>query len=73
MIGQPFTEDITDWKKGKFLFGGENITIYDSSTVAGEVKVGDNTWIGPYTALDGTGGLTIGNNCSISSGVILKP
>ncbi len=66
----PFLEDITDWKKkGKYLFGGDNITIYDSSTIAGEVKVGENTWIGPYTALDGTGGLTIGKNCSISSGV----
>lgn len=66
----PLIEDITDWKrKGEYLFGAKNITVYDSSTIAGEVKVGENTWIGPYTALDGTGGLTIGKNCSISSGV----
>ena len=66
----PLIEDITNWKqKGKFLFGDKNITIYDSSTIVGDVIVGENTWIGPYTALDGTGGLQIGKNCSISSGV----
>ena len=27
------------------------------------------TWIGPFTLLDGTGGLQIGENCSISAGV----
>ena len=48
---------------------GKNITIYDSCTITGNVKIGENTWIGPYTALDGTGGLTIGKNCSISASV----
>ena len=33
------------------------------------MKVGQNTWIGPFTVLDGSGGLEIGNNCSISAGV----
>jgi acetyltransferase-like isoleucine patch superfamily enzyme len=33
------------------------------------VKVGENTWIGPFTILDGTGGLEIGSYCSISAGV----
>jgi len=28
-----------------------------------------NTWIGPFTILDGSGGLTIGDYCSISAGV----
>ena len=33
----PLLEDITDWKKkGEYLFGVKNITIYDSSTIAGE-------------------------------------
>ena len=31
--------------------------------------MGNNTWIGPYTILDGTGRLSIGSNCSISAGV----
>lgn len=67
----PFTEDLVDWKKkGEYLFGkGKNITIYDTCTVVGEVDVGENTWIGPYTSLDGNGGLKIGKYCSISSHV----
>jgi len=66
----PTMEDITDWKeKGNFLYGDKNITIYDSSTITGDVEIGENTWIGPFTALDGTGGLKIGKNCSISSKV----
>ena len=35
----------------------------------GDVQVGKGTWIGPMTLLDGSGGLTIGDHCSISSGV----
>jgi acetyltransferase-like isoleucine patch superfamily enzyme len=67
----PFLEDITDWKeRGDLIFGkGKNITVYGTCTVVGQVQVGENTWVGPYTALDGTGGLTIGKGCSISSGV----
>lgn len=64
----PFIENLFDWKeKGKF-FGGNNVTIYDSTTVVGDVKIGDNTWIGPFCSLDGNGGLTIGSCCSISLG-----
>jgi acetyltransferase-like isoleucine patch superfamily enzyme len=33
------------------------------------VKIGRNTWIGPFTVLDGSGDLIIGDNCSISAGV----
>jgi acetyltransferase-like isoleucine patch superfamily enzyme len=68
----PFVEDITDWKeRGEFLFGkNKNITVYNTCTVVGDVKVGVNTWIGPYTAIDGSKyGVEIGCNCSISSGV----
>ena len=35
----------------------------------GDVRVGNNTWIGPNTILDGSGGLKIGSFCSISAGV----
>ena len=67
----PFVEDITDWKeRGEFLFGKKNISAYNTCTVVGNVEVGENTWIGPYTALDGgKSGISIGSNCSISSGV----
>lgn len=64
----PFVEDLTDWKeKGRFV-GGRDVTIYDSTTVVGEVDIGDHTWVGPFCSLDGTGGLTIGSYCSISAG-----
>lgn len=66
----PFGEYISDrWVKAKQLGFGFDSSIYDSSLVFGNVKVGKNTWIGPFTILDGTGGLIIGDNCSISAGV----
>lgn len=55
-------------EKARYLGFGEGTTIYDSSVVIGDVKVGRNTWIGPFTILDGSGGLEIGNNCNIASG-----
>lgn len=66
----PLGDLIVDrWEKAKFLGFGEGTSIYDSSLVIGEVKVGKNTWIGPFTVLDGSGRLEIGDNCSISAGV----
>ncbi len=65
----PFGEYIVDrWEKAHYLGFGEGSSIYDSSLVFGDVKVGKNTWIGPITILDGSGRLIIGNNCSISAG-----
>lgn len=67
----PFSEDLFDWKeRGAYLFGKDkNITVYNTCTITGEVSVGKNTWIGPFSSLDGGGGLSIGDNCSISAGV----
>lgn len=65
----PFTEDLCDnWKYKGELFGGTDVTIYDSTTVVGDVQIGDHSWIGPFCSLDGTGGLKIGAYCSISAG-----
>jgi acetyltransferase-like isoleucine patch superfamily enzyme len=36
--------------------------------VFGDVQVGEHTWIGPNTLLDGSGGLWIGSWCSIGTG-----
>ncbi|MBK6955764.1 MAG: hypothetical protein IPH27_10005 [Actinomycetales bacterium] len=36
--------------------------------VVGEPTVGEGTWIGAFTLIDGSGGLTIGAGCDISSG-----
>jgi acetyltransferase-like isoleucine patch superfamily enzyme len=57
------------WERAKALGYGEGTSIYDSCCIFGNVKIGKNTWIGPLTVLDGSGGLEIGDNCSISAGV----
>jgi len=66
----PFGDYIVDrWEKAKVLNFGEGTSIYDSVLVLGKVQVGRSTWIGPQVILDGSGGLTIGDYCSISAGV----
>ncbi len=75
MMGQwnrcvPLNDLFTDrWEKARYLGFGEGSSIYDSSLVLGDVTVGENTWIGPFTVLDGSGGLEIGSFCSVSAGV----
>jgi acetyltransferase-like isoleucine patch superfamily enzyme len=66
----PFSDLFVDrWEKASILKFGKGTSIYDSAHVFGDVSVGENTWIGPFTVLDGVGGLSIGSNCSISAGV----
>ncbi len=66
----PLNELFTNrWEKAAYLGFGTGTSIYDSSHVFGDVQVGQNTWIGPFTILDGVGHLQIGSNCSISAGV----
>ena len=67
----PFGDAVVDrWEKAVCLGFGANTSIYDSSLVIGDVSVADNTWIGPNTVLDGSGGgLRIGAHCTISAGV----
>ena len=36
--------------------------------VVGEPEIGPGTWIGAFTVIDGSGGLTIGAGCDVSSG-----
>ncbi len=68
----PFNELLFDrWERAQALGFGAGSSIYDSSLVFGKVLVGANTWIGPNTILDGSGELTIGDNCSISANVQL--
>lgn len=66
----PFSDLISDrWLKAARLGFGDKSSIYDNSLVIGDVTVGEGTWIGPFTVLDGSGGLVIGSYCSISAGV----
>jgi len=66
----PFDELLFDrWENALFLKAKKNTSIYHNSYIYGNVRIGKNCWVGPFTLLDGTGGLKIGNNCTISSGV----
>ena len=66
----PPQELVSDrWARATSLGFGDGASIYASSYVYGDVRVGPRTWIGPNTLLDGTGGLTIGEGCDISAGV----
>ncbi len=40
----------------------------DHAWVVGAPRIGEGTWIGAFTVIDGSGGLTIGRGCDISSG-----
>lgn len=66
----PLEELLFDrWERARALGFGEGASIYHNAYVYGDVRVGRNTWIGPYTMLDGSGGgLEIGDSCCISSG-----
>jgi len=67
----PFSDMLFDrWERADRLGFGEGASVYDSALIFGDVRVGEQTWVGPYTVLDGSGGgLTIGSYCSISAGV----
>ena len=66
----PMAEDLFDWAERGAYWAREDkgITIYNSATLIGDVKIGERTWIGPFSLLDGGGGLEIGRYCSISIG-----
>lgn len=36
--------------------------------VIGEPEIGEGTWIGAFTVIDGSGGLTVGAGCDVSCG-----
>jgi acetyltransferase-like isoleucine patch superfamily enzyme len=66
----PLEELLSDrWERARKLRFGEGASVHQSSYVYGDVAVGPNTWVGPFTLLDGSGGLRIGGYCSISAGV----
>ncbi len=65
----PLGDYVVDrWEKARLLGWGEGASVYDNVLVLGDVSVGSNTWIGPNTILDGSGGLTIGAWCNVSAG-----
>lgn len=57
------------WEIAREYGWGEGTTCYDNVLILGDVRVGRHSWIGPNVILDGSGGLEIGDYCSISAGV----
>jgi acetyltransferase-like isoleucine patch superfamily enzyme len=57
------------WELARELGFGKSTSIYDSSLVLGDVRVGAHCWIGPFTVLDGAHApLVIGDRTQIGSG-----
>ncbi|MDF2881113.1 MAG: putative acyltransferase [Clostridiaceae bacterium] len=69
----PFGELVCNrFDKAKYLNCGEGSSVYDTSIIMGEVKIGENVWIGPFTILEGLNDeLIIGNFVSIDAGVMI--
>jgi acetyltransferase-like isoleucine patch superfamily enzyme len=65
----PFGDYLVDrWDKARMLGFGEGSSVYDSCLVIGPVGMGRDCWVGPFTVLDGSGGLEIGHQVTISAG-----
>jgi|SRR5579884_792850 len=56
------------WDLAKDHGFGEGTSVYDDCLILGNVKVGRHCWIGPFTILDGQGGLTIGDYVDVGAG-----
>jgi len=41
---------------------------HETAWIIGEPEIGEGTWIGAFTIIDGSGGLKIGAGCDIASG-----
>jgi acetyltransferase-like isoleucine patch superfamily enzyme len=66
----PFGDQVVDrWERAAAYGFGTGSSVYDSCLVLGDVTVGRATWIGPFTVLDGSGGLTVGDRTTLSAGV----
>ena len=58
--------------KGEYLGCGKGSSVYDTSVIMGDVQIGEEVWVGPYTILEGSSAkLTIGNHVSIAAGVMI--
>jgi acetyltransferase-like isoleucine patch superfamily enzyme len=65
-----FGDTVVDrWERARRLGWADGANVYDSCLVIGDVRVGERTWVGPNTILDGSGGgIEIGATCNISAG-----
>jgi len=58
-------------EKGRLLLGTDSMA-FDSTRLYGDVSIGEHSHVGQEVVLDGTGGLTIGDYCSLASGVRIQ-
>jgi hypothetical protein len=57
------------WDVARECGFGDDTSVYDECLILGDVKVGKNCWIGPFTVLDGRfASLRIGDHTSIGTG-----
>jgi acetyltransferase-like isoleucine patch superfamily enzyme len=59
------------WELARAYGFGEGTSAYDDCLILGDVKMGRDCWVGPYTVLDGSGQLTIGDCVDIGAGAHL--
>ena len=60
------------WELAEALGFGEGTSVYDESLIVGDVRVGKQCWIGPFTVLDGRSApLRIGDHTDVGSGAQL--
>ena len=58
--------------KARDLGFGEGSSVYDTSVIMGDIKVGAHVWIGPYTLVEGaTEDVEIGDYVTLDSGVMV--
>lgn len=58
--------------KSKDLGFGEGSSVYDTSVIMGDIKVGSHVWIGPYTLIEGiTEDVEIGDYVTLDAGVMI--
>jgi acetyltransferase-like isoleucine patch superfamily enzyme len=56
------------WQLARDHGFGEGTSIYDECLILGSVVMGRHCWVGPFTVLDGQGGLVIGDYVDVGAG-----
>jgi acetyltransferase-like isoleucine patch superfamily enzyme len=60
---------MTDWTEDGEISDGAADNSYNATAwIVGSPEIGQGTWIGAFTVIDGSGGLRIGRGCDIGSG-----
>ena len=58
--------------KAEYLSFGEGSSIYDSSVIMGDVRVGEHVWIGPFTLIEGANApVRIGDYVTVNAGAMI--